>query len=1042
MAEKAEKPGLGKLCQDQGAQGRPQGQTAEAHPRQGTERPAGGTSEVTTAEGLDSETAGTGDNHPRELLPTPPPTTEASLAVPSASCPEPARGSGPRRCKRVPAAAGVASVPFSSILTWNTHTLGGCKLLAVNTKISDVRPDIVVLTEAELQLWDTPTVQGYKTMVHSVSRSALVRTIMLTRKNLHAEQIDLSWATDIPVIAARIGDVAVIGLYRAFTLITKSGTIRGEPFEAEQISVIEQVVRSISERFKEVYLVGDFNLDILRLEDEEFYYRRQLLDRWMSFTNEMGLTLHKTGHTFKSYGLFNGKHKLSALDHVYTRSARAVDVSVLQDGTSDHKPVLAKIRCRKPKKPVRQTRSDKNWKALDASVLNSVLEEWDWSRLLCSTSADRATALLREAMVAATDAAVPTRNYTTPNINIRLKPETRAVMRARDAAKEEGKKSYKSLRNRALSLIRRDHVQRNLERIDKYGQEGAWQVVNEVTGKGRGHGLPLIGSSDEEAANSCNEYYISKVLKLRENMNGQPEPKGKTSAESSTGTFRFHNVGVATVRKALKKLKSKHSHGLDGIPITAYKSAFEPLALALVHLTNLVINTGAWPSEWKRSLVTPILKAGKPPGAIPSYRPVAGLSSVSKLVERILMDQMVAFLEEEGVIPHEQHGFRAGRSVDTALTSMLSRLAQAQEKGLKIGLAAYDYSAAFDTMSRNVLEEKLSAWAGEPAKKLLINYMTDRSQMVKWNSARSTELAVRYGVPQGSILAPLLFLLVTGDLPRTISSGVGPTVSAGVTLYADDTSGTIATRTWEDTEAAMMAMAEELEIYSRANELHLNLEKTQKLLIGQSSATHDTITILGVTIDKSAGFSTHHSEVLNDLRRRLGAVRRVACQIPRGKLLREIGNSLIVGRLQSSAWVTRPAHLNSQQGGHRNKGGAQVILNDFARLLLGISRADHCRVEDLLDKAQVPTVNQIVVRQAALSAWRATHGGALGEVLEHFDSRTRGSALCLRKPVSQRCTGADNMARSWNSSEALRSATTLHEARTIAKKMASEARHF
>ena len=123
-------------------------------------------------------------------------------------------------------------------------------------------------------------------------------------------------------------------------------------------------------------------------------------------------------------------------------------------------------------------------------------------------------------------------------------------------------------------------------------------------------------------------------------------------------------------------------------------------------------------------------------------------------------DQMVAFLEEEKLIPHQQHGFRPGRGTQTALTSLLARIAEFQERGCKVSLAAFDFSSAFDTASWTVLEAKLQ-WASPLARKLLKSYMSGRSQRVRWNGALSKVLAVEFGVPQGSVLSPLFFLILT-----------------------------------------------------------------------------------------------------------------------------------------------------------------------------------------------------------------------------------------------------------------------------------------
>ena len=190
---------------------------------------------------------------------------------------------------------------------------------------------------------------------------------------------------------------------------------------------------------------------------------------------------------------------------------------------------------------------------------------------------------------------------------------------------------------------------------------------------------------------------------------------------------------------------------------------------------------------------------------------------------------------------------------------------------------------------------------------------------------------------------------------------------------------------------------------------------------------------------------THNTLIHNDLRRRLGMVRNLACQMPRGKLLSEIGRSLIIGRLQCNAFVTRPARIGAKASTPRHSSAAgttQVLLNDLSRVLLGVSRADRLKTEDLLDRAEVPTMNQIVVRQSALNAWRAVHDGALKEVLVPFDDRTRGAANNLRRPVSQRSISSCNMALTWNASSKLREAKSLGEARVEARKLGEFARHM
>ena len=126
-------------------------------------------------------------------------------------------------------------------------------------------------------------------------------------------------------------------------------------------------------------------------------------------------------------------------------------------------------------------------------------------------------------------------------------------------------------------------------------------------------------------------------------------------------------------------MRSTGSCGVDGVPITILKQGLPALALPLTHLTNKVIESSVWPAQWKYARVVPILKPGKKPSEVSSYRPVSLLPAVSKLVEKVLQAQLSAYVEENKILPPEQHGFRSGRSVNTALATVTSQLAAAKE---------------------------------------------------------------------------------------------------------------------------------------------------------------------------------------------------------------------------------------------------------------------------------------------------------------------------------------------------------------------------
>ena len=575
-------------------------------------------------------------------------------------------------------------------------TLRGAKILEMTSRVHDKRPDVFIATETELPVGGAPHLPGYSTMVPTVSVSKRVRNVLYVHKSLHSEQIPSP--CDIPIVAAKVGNEVIVGIYREFSQISATETIRGNAFETDEFDRIETFIRSVAEKHKIIHIAGDINLDPSRAEDED-YYKKALLKRWINLMAELGMSWAETGPTYKSYGSRQGQHKYSTIDLIYTRGKDMI-ATVLPDGTGDHWPILAEVRDgTKRGKPKRETRRDRNWKSMDNTVLNGFLFDYDWNPLMTATDADTAVTLLNVALKEAIDTSVPEREYVTPNLGVRLKKDTLAAMRARDAAKKKGALQYKALRNKALSLVRRDYVSLNVSRIKKGGPEEAWKVASQIRGGGKSSSLPLPTEcrSDQEAADASNDFFVEKVVKLRSKMSSQGALKGRVTDRDS---FRFHCVGIATLRRSLLKLKPKLSYGLDRVPIKVIKEAFEPLALPLVHLTNLIIKTGKWPAAWKEALVTPGLKSGNPSAALSSYRPISNLCSISKLIERVLYDQMVSFLDEKGILPKEQHGFRAGHSTDTALATLFTNVAIAQDKGNKVTMLAFDFSSAFDTMCR------------------------------------------------------------------------------------------------------------------------------------------------------------------------------------------------------------------------------------------------------------------------------------------------------------------------------------------------------
>ena len=508
--------------------------------------------------------------------------------------------------------------------------------------------------------------------------------------------------------------------------------------------------------------------------------------------------------------------------------------------------------------------------------------------------------------------------------------------------------------------------------------------------------------------------------------------------------FTFNQVGVSEVKKAILAMRSTGSCGVDGVPITILKQGLPALALPLTHLTNKVIESSVWPAQWKYARVVPILKPGKKPSEVSSYRPVSLLPAVSKLVEKVLQAQLSAYVEENKILPPEQHGFRSGRSVDTALATVTSQLAAAKEnKDERAVLAAFDFSAAFDTLDHDLLIRKMN-FLSQSSATLLKNYLADRWQKVCWNDSESDLQHVPFGVPQGSVLGPLLFILLTSDLPAKIAQSGLSRVKPS--LFADDTSCNAVDKTTDEAKTSISKASDVISGYSLSNRLSLNPGKTQVLYLQGTPAEaqtspHGSVKLLGVLLDSKLSFREHHSSVLSDIIARTAIIRRLRTSVSRGALLKNVAWALVIGKLQCSAWVTRKVRLASNETVTAEAAETQIAINDLARVLLGLRRAQHVRVEDLMAKSGLPTVNQLVVQQSAVAAWRALRGGSpLSGLFSSFDSRTRGATQELVKATASTCVAVSNMAQVWNAFPELREASSLTLAKSRAKQLALNCR--
>ncbi|KAL8567466.1 hypothetical protein ACOMHN_010057 [Nucella lapillus] len=274
-----------------------------------------------------------------------------------------------------------------------------------------------------------------------------------------------------------------------------------------------------------------------------------------------------------------------------------------------------------------------------------------------------------------------------------------------------------------------------------------------------------------DKANILNQQYQSVFT--REDLSNIPSPPGEPFPPMANIT-----ISVEGVLKLLKKINPHKAAGPDNIPARVLKECATALAPLLEIIFTKSLIEGAVPDDWRRANVSAIFKKGDRSNAA-NYRPVSLTSICCKIQEHIICSNVMRHLQQHRILCDSQHGFRPRRSCETQLLSLTHELACNRDKGLQTDLIILDFSKAFDKVPHERLLRKLDHYGVRGSTFNWVKaFLSDRSQQVVVDGARSDPAPVISGVPQGSVLGPILFLIFINDLPDQLKSKAR--------LFADD----------------------------------------------------------------------------------------------------------------------------------------------------------------------------------------------------------------------------------------------------------------
>ena len=403
-------------------------------------------------------------------------------------------------------------------------------------------------------------------------------------------------------------------------------------------------------------------------------------------------------------------------------------------------------------------------------------------------------------------------------------------------------------------------------------------------------------------------------------------------------SFSLQIPTVNIVSNVLSKIDEKKATGLDMIPSKLLKMAANIVAPSLTSIFSKSILTGIYPNDWKTAKVTPLFIKGikSDPN---NYRPISVIPIISKVFERIIYNQLFHYLDDNKLLLGCQSGFRSLHSTLTALLEATNAWSVNIDNGLLNGVVFIDLTKAFDTIDHEIILRKMYIFLYTI--KWFSSYLSGRTQRCNVGGKLSSARTLSCGVPQGSILGPLLFLIYINDLPNSLRGAVPR-------MFADDTNLTLSAKTLTELKLALTPELNNLSCWLKANKLSLNVVKTELMIIGSRqrlSAQCDDVEIriddqiikrvdhtksLGLTIDAQLSWGKHVEEICKKVSSAIGALKRVRPFISKETAI-QIYNALIMPHFDycSPVWDCLSGYLSDKLQKLQNRAARVITKSPF-----------------------------------------------------------------------------------------------------------------
>lgn len=477
------------------------------------------------------------------------------------------------------------------------------------------------------------------------------------------------------------------------------------------------------------------------------------------------------------------------------------------------------------------------------------LVEYNWDSFFATVCPDEAWSILYNVILSFADVHCPFKSYSSKkSLPPWLTSEILEFLKERDqmyrlakCSDDQGMwASLRVLRNRCTHLIARAKKDFILLKLEEHSGDAKkfWHLIDSVfTGTPGGQGIDMNLTDPDTGVpipdNQCPDYMNAFLTSAGAKLAGQlPNIPFKNTLCDFRTSLKFRRITIEETIKEIKGINLSKSSAIENLSSRVLKDALLCLPIHLNYIFNLSIDQGLFPNAWKKANVILIPKDG-PKDNPNNFRPISLLPLPGKILEKLVHQRLFSYLNENKILTDRQGGFRPDNSTTLTSSKFVMDILHAQNEGKTTAAIFVDLRKAFDTIDHRIMLKKLNTYGIRNCElKWFESYISNRQQRTMVNGVYSRYCDVTHGVPQGSVLGPVLFLLYVNDIVHAVDP-------SSVYLYADDTVIYDSSQKLDEAYVRLQLKLNALVEWCTMNKLTMNIKKTKSLFFFPRSNVPD-----------------------------------------------------------------------------------------------------------------------------------------------------------------------------------------------------------